>query len=145
MNREIKFRAWDSARKTMHTSPKWVEFRVDGEGKLKAINYHPNGDEQRLPIMQFTGLQDVNGVDIYGGDVLRLEQNKHYWVYVVSTIEGFGQNLFACEVENNLSADYELNRFTFQKQYVKLGSKRDFINSRMKVIGNIYQNPELLK
>lgn len=117
MGRDIKFRAWDSVRKKMHTSAKWVEFRFDGEGKLKAVNYHPNGDEQRLPAMQFTGLLDANGVEIYEGDIV--ECDEHFY-YEISWSEKY-HSWHASECGGLVDLPAEI-----------------------KVIGNIYEHPHLL-
>lgn len=131
MSREIKFRAWDGDRMTNCG----IQFN-NTTGMLE--------NKGNIALMQFTGLRDANGIEIYEGDVLKLEHGKHYWIYVVSVIDGFGSLLFACEIENNLSVDSESDRFTFQKQPVKLGSRRDFVSDRMQVIGNIYEHPHLL-
>ena len=69
--RELKFRAWDNIRKRMMTSSKFVEFRFNSKGKVDAVNYSPAGGLQNLEVMQFTGLQDVNDVDIYEGDIVK--------------------------------------------------------------------------
>ena len=118
MSRVIKFRAWDSARKKMFTNPEWVSFRVDFSGELKASNYHPNGDEQRLAVMQFTGLLDVNGVEIYEGDILECEEHFYY--------EISWHNKHCCWWVSDVGG-------------------LDELPPSAKVIGNIYQNPELLK
>lgn len=93
---------------------------------------------------QFTGLQDANGVDIYEGDVIKSTNNKHYWLYVVGTSPSFGGMLWALMYENNLSICEFEDIYTYKKQAVELGSRRDFLTERMEVIGNIHQNPELL-
>lgn len=127
MSREIKFRAWDSARKKMHTSAKWVEFRFDGDGKLKAVNYHPNGDEQRLPVMQFTGLRDVNGVEIWEKDI--------------ASVPGIGK----CEVK--LCPHYGVvymargEGMTYEVPYTDCASEGDYPT----ILGNIYEHSHLLE
>jgi uncharacterized phage protein (TIGR01671 family) len=119
--RKIKFRAWDGKRMT--TSG--IMFNCS-TGFLET----PIGAQMKL--MQYTGLTDKNGVEIFEGDVLKV-----------------GENLI-CEimyVDNNVD-DYgdEINCAFHAKVYRhdKIIPLDGYLKKDCKVIGNIYENPELL-
>ena len=112
MKREIKFRAWDKACKVIH-------FMLEKSHKLplpQPLHTYLENTE-RFEIMQFTGLQDINGKDIYEGDILcvpHLENTRHQVRIVI-------------EWDND------------NAEYTKYYPKNAF-----EIIGNIYENPELL-
>ena len=106
MSREIKFRAWDKVLK------RWCKgslcMRIDGYGL----------DSNRYELMQYTGLNDENGVQIYEGDVMALAGSDMLFV-----------------------VKYNLNKFVLDG-CVTLDEVMYFYER--KVIGKIYENPELL-
>ena len=120
--RNIKFRAWDKEGKVMVD---W--FWLSSEGDLyetPVIVYDtPHLELERnddLVAMQYTGKKDINGVEIYEGDIL---QNEHHFRYQVV----FKGDCWRCESLKNS------------------GFKNRFIGNDLKIIGNIYKNPELLE
>ncbi|MBE6061839.1 MAG: hypothetical protein E7215_16995, partial [Clostridium sulfidigenes] len=64
MQREIKFRAWDKADKVM----KYFSCGI--------FNRLPAGAEDLTEPMQYTGLKDKNGKEIYEGDIIRFNNNE---------------------------------------------------------------------
>ena len=133
--REIKLRAWDESRGKFHSSAKWVEFRFIN-GVVKAFNFNRQGAEVELPVYQFTGLQDKNGVEIYEGDVIKCR-------YSFSINPVFNAKL---------SRFIGVATFTILKSCVSIDGVKQYENKQgalhkaicIEVIGNIYENPELI-
>lgn len=109
--REIKFRAWDKINKKMVTRNE-LNFSIP-------FDKHNNGNDI---LMQFTGLKDKNGKEIYEGDILKTDD------YIGITSYGYAE-FFISEIKT--------------KNYIDIYDMIEEQNGE--VIGNIYQNPELLK
>ena len=121
--REHKYRAWDKQDNKMYEKQ-----AVDEDGYAVDIN----GDEAysnepfRI-LMQYTGLKDKNGVEIYEGDILQDDERP----VECGVVEWDYDSL----IVNNAKITPE-----WRKTSVESGLKyRHWI-----VIGNIYENPELL-
>lgn len=89
--RELKFRAWDTALKSMTYSGL---HSIGFDGKL----WFGNADITGYPVkvMQYTGLNDANGTEIYEGDIVR-HSTSVYGVAVEFTMGAFrisGHTLF---------------------------------------------------
>lgn len=119
MNREIKFRAWSSYFKKMYLNIQLLD----------SLNEYINRGEHE--IMQYTGLKDKNGKEIYEGDILRFKANytKKPCGYVV------------CKVEFS-SYGIELTNALYSYDPIEETSEFPYTSE---VIGNIYENPELLE
>ena len=138
--REVKFRSWHNTTINGDFVMSPHEQIVKNCGAYLCDNdKFPNGI-----IMQFTGLQDKNGVDIYEGDIVKGVHNQHYWLSVISVDNGKmgNTNLYAMEFCNNVTTCEFEEVYTFERQN---STRRNDINTSMEVIGNIHENPELLK
>jgi len=121
--REIKFRAWDADARIM---------REAIDLSAPSSTYQWLGKED-LPLMQYTGLKDKNGKEIYEGDVLE------------TRLKTF---TFRAKLDFGWSRDdvYGLH-WTHNANRRGVGSevrKADGISERMEIIGNIYENSDLL-
>ena len=130
--RDIRFRAWDYEFKCWRFG--WLTKLVEGGRRFFAIicddedeiltRYYIHNESS---IGQFTGLQDKNGVDIYEGDILLIPNAGFKFNFVV----GFDENQGSFRCRLTTSDDYY--------------SEHIYGVDNCKVIGNIYQNPELLE
>lgn len=117
--RDIKFRAWDKTINYMDYRVRFSHFE-DGIEVLDSWSSWRELKKDEYELMQYTGRKDSDGVEIYEGDIL---QSEHYLRYQVV----FKGDCWRCE---------PLKRNVF---------KNRFIGRDLKVIGNIYENPELLE
>jgi uncharacterized phage protein (TIGR01671 family) len=137
MSRDIKFRAWDKWAKGMiydfGISKNMYEIIIGVDDKNCLQIKWEGENENQMPLMQFTGLFDRNGKEIYEGDIVRdrfgrIMQVKWWnyrlcWVAITETNFHHADFFDWCERDEN----YEQTNQT-----------------RTEVIGNIYENPELL-
>jgi len=117
--REIKFRAWDKDKKRM-VKVKSIHF-MELESCI-VVNPFEFISLEHVEIMQYTGLKDKNGVEIYEGDILS------YFGFEYEVI--FEESAFGW---------YEGGQF-----YAFAEMAIDEI-AKTKIIGNRYENPELLE
>lgn len=129
--REIKFRAWDNVDKKMiqvYNLCFAAGESIYDDGHLVCMmgkdgNLYPRN---RTEIMQYTGLKDKNGKEIYEGDIL---SNKDTYGYMVVNWSPTSAG-FCLDKKGWISSHY---------------FKEAVDAEECEVIGNIHENPELLK
>ena len=141
--REIKFRVWDKILRVMENvlvfyhNNQEVYFIHKGCSQNRAI---PN-----VELMQFTGLKDKNEKEIYEGDIVEiLAENQQVNRLIVKY--GIAQREMASNWLVDIPSFYfELNPGGFKAFPIVVNWNRKHDLEMMKIIGNIYENPELLK
>lgn len=139
----IKFRVWDKGLKKMYyqegewfISDEYNNEKHCYEGYLTfpiPVYENPEGYQKDMEVSQFTGLLDKNGKEIYEGDIVKhtrgypsegqYESSKTH-VVVWDSIEDFDMGL---------------------SEHVPDAEGLPYDTSLIRVIGNIYENPDLLK
>ena len=116
--REIKFRAWNVVTKKMIDLKKITPFALNMETDGLFIPFSDG-----LLIMQFTGLKDIFGKEIYENDIVRgtIDLGDDIDYNFTDTII-FKDGAFCCD-----KADFELKFYD------------------QEVIGNVHENPELME
>jgi hypothetical protein len=129
--RPIKFRAWDKERRIMY---EWNPYFFADTSPVTGYGDDFPGDDGDIVLMQFTGLYDFNGDEIYEGDILRDPEHKH---------------LLVVEWAESLSWDGGGSSHPgFYFRGACWTGDLDYgtgFHDKQEVIGNIYEHPELLK
>ena len=135
MNRDIKFRLWSKiGKKFIETDNPDLDFVINNNGYLYSIeNFY--GEIYILPqldieVLQFTGLQDRNGKEIYEGDILKYNFPYNGRLKHVSLVK-FLETEASFGIKDRYENEIPLYRIA--------------ANNYFEVIGNIYENEELLK
>ena len=133
--RDIKFRVWDKETKHMHICGEDVHDTINFEIETNRAYYYnlQNGcgslrEDSNYVLMQYTGLKDKNGKEIYEGDIIKI------------CAEGLGGEAIGKIVYD----EYDL-AFVLKNEVEELSECLWYAEQQLEVIGNIYDNPELLK
>lgn len=147
--RDIKFRVWDKNREKI--------------GKLKGV-YSPSNEEDsreriiisfqdfiqekilrrdRIVFMQYTGLKDEGGTEIYEGDIVKHEGEEFQIVSEIGSFMMAKRSDETCMYEHFRSC-WNDNVYPLSQHYFEHDNYDEVIDG-LEVIGNIYENLELLK
>lgn len=131
--REIKFRVWNEDTKEM------LEIQKHSFKTNKSMPYGWNMQYEFDGLMQYTGLKDKNGNEIYEGDVVKYTLKSYYNKTVTEMIPvTWGSYSDGGEYVDNVEC--------WMIRYKSLSDICDNkYNQSVEVIGNIYENPELLE
>lgn len=125
--REIKFRCWDKENKEMLEVQK-LDYAdsYDGQPMVRTTMYNDYFDTEDMILMQYTGLHDKNGTEIYEGDVVKID---------CPTMKMTGEIKYS-----EMSAMFYIYDVIEDIEETLWYQKEEY-----EVIGNIYENPELLE
>lgn len=119
MEREIKFRAWQKKYSAMWYDGGHMDLSLSIDGQLFTPDRYYSCDfEKEFALMQYTGLKDKNGKEIYEGDIVPTPWGKSVITW---------SNDFAGFFAKRGGTHIALTEF------------------QAEVIGNIYENPKLVE
>jgi uncharacterized phage protein (TIGR01671 family) len=136
-NREFNFRVWDG--REMHQENPCIFVEIDDgtiwENDPQDEHHDVLRSKEDCILMQYTGLKDKNGVEIYEGDVVGFK----FWNASGMASIIFQDGSFGMERYDGLISDTIFKPFTYWDE------PEVDCYPFIEVIGNIYQHPELLK
>lgn len=117
IQREFKFRAWNKERKEMlKVTQLWL---ASPSGIMdQYLNFHEMED---IVLMQYTGFKDFAGNEIYDGDILESIDREDKTVFSIVKLKPGGDFSWDLFIDKSLPC------------------------LRTKIIGNIYENPDLIE
>lgn len=122
MTREIKFRAWSVLEEKMWTDVLCEMAENDYYNELLSIldiaYYMKTGNQKQFKFMEYTGLKDKNGIEIYEGDIISCFKGR-------LSVAIFKECSFGIETSGRFTPFFELGGYC-------------------EVVGNIYENPKLI-
>ena len=151
--REIKFRVWDKKTKKMRQLVNIVfnaGFGVEPNDNTIKLIWVKGKDiiedkdiqiqrEDNFELMQYTGLHDESGKEIYEGDIVRF---KHRDITIMAPVK-YG------EWQESKCDEYDCPHYGYYIDYkwdnYCENTGFDLYEKIVEVVGNIYENPELLK
>ena len=138
--RDIKFRVWNTETNKMIINVKEMGvFALQSIYSIDEFLVIPTNE--KYPLMQYTGLKDKNGVEIYEGDILVAKNKKdsknNDWIGIV---EDNNYGWLALKYKEYINPSW----FGALSTPINEPQNASWIMSNCEVIGNIYENSHLL-
>lgn len=140
MKREIKFRAWNKENKAFMPN----EGYAICDGDVMGLRYGNEMEDvltDQVELIQYTGLKDMNGVDIYEGDIVRVNYSGN------DDFSGLALVVFrnGCfELEGKIMEIINSEGIMYDDFYA-ISNDLSRYSACVKAIGNKFKNPELLE
>ena len=144
MTREIKFRAWDKHSGQMLEIVNVRDgFREMKKGQITTSQLFDELNSSGYVPMQYTGLKDKNGKPIYEGDIVEFS-DKWEWYR-----GEYGIKMIFADPEKKKELQEKYDAEKMERRKVEIPScyqefSESDLQSYWEIIGNIYENPELL-
>lgn len=140
--REIKFRAWNSIAEFMLEWEGFLDYEAD-QMAIVGYDYRIFNDDE-FELLQYTGRKDNNGIEFFVGDIVKIKMCYHNIIGIDSDCideDGKGEALYKVMFLENL------NQFCLELiNWTKFKPRNKYMHLyRGQIIGNIYENPELLE
>lgn len=130
--REIKFRVWhEGAKEMLYEDNLGDVFRWKIEG-------------QPIKIMEYIGLKDKNGEEIYEADILQIETKDRQIIEILCEY-GIARRVMASGWEVDIPSFYFERSDGLKSFPIVYNWQRKHDLEIMEIIGNVHENPELLK
>lgn len=138
----IKFRVWDKEEKILRVlNDSHDSFIFHNDGHIDYYNLQNGSGGDEYIIMPFTGLYDDTGKEIYKGDLVEIQHKKETKTSYISQVTMTYNGVLVEKHPVHVAIGVGGNRLL--SDYCDYGNGGIY-NVTCKIVGNIYENPELL-